>query len=541
LIPQAERTIDGQESAISVDWWQALTEVHFYCRAEGDIYHEGYKVLSKSAPPQYVDRIKHLIPPHKLDLTKHRPYSSLHIHYRVPAPQSYRVINQSVPVEIQIRTAIEDIWAEIDHVNDFKIRNSSVWNEELEEKYALLDNNSLDLKRIMNDLQDKVTSIRNTYYQTQDLFLRFKLPQTETYQSLVMLLAEPLLHRYSPRDVMPLFWRYEELLKSLNPTTPEVEQKAVLASCLDLLGEIRKLFGASRDAIRHDTKDLFDLLLEFETIRLEAVLLSLPIRLYYTQVQAGSSRHASRDARSRQLQQLQFRLNELEAKHWRTRPTVLFNFWNYYIVVNLHGDKNPDARFYLFAAYDALLTDQSLPIRSVYKVVVPRAIAQIYFSEALTLETNYRDSELTSYVFRENLQFLFIMAFRFGSEARREHNIEHSRRGDLIYGRRPIEKVFDEAYFVQYGVKCFEYDLGPELSKVHHVAEGDILKALNELANFQFGDLANDPAEDDTIAAIVVAGYKYFGCIDESEAYRARWEDHCQLRGDFEGGGNEYR
>lgn len=538
LIPQAERRMDGAESLVSVDWWEAVTDVCFYCRSEGDTYHEGYKVLIESAPAQYKHKITHVIPPNKIDLTKDRPYSSLHIHYRVAAPQGHRPSTRSVAVEVQIRTAIEDVWAEIDHINDYKIRNSDVWNEDLEDKYASLDQNSLDLKRIMNDLQDKVTSIRNTYYQAQDLFRRFKIPQTETYQSLIMLLAESLVSRYTQRDAMALFLKYEECLKSLDPTASKSDQERVLQECLKVLGQISELFGSGVGVVRKDTKELFERLMEFEIIRLEAVLHCLPLPLYHTR-EGDISRPVLDATHAHPLQLLQFRLNELEAKHWRTRPTVLFNFWNYYIAIHLRGGQNADARFYLFAAYDALRIDQSLPVHSVYKVVVPRAVAQIYFSEALMVEATSRASELTKGMFKENLQFLFAMALRFGAEARREHSVEHARRGDFIFGRRPIEKIFDEAYFVQYSMKCVEYGLRTALEEVYHVTVPEIINVLRELEKFQFGDPTNDPKEDDAIAGIVVSGYKYFGCIDESNAYGARWEEHCRSRGSRQGEHNE--
>jgi ppGpp synthetase/RelA/SpoT-type nucleotidyltranferase len=501
-------------AALRAQHWEAITEVRFFPRHDNDVYALGFRALRARTPFRYRSKIPEL----KVDETL---YSSLHIQYR--APSQHNPSSPTVPVEIQIRTAIEDVWAEIGHRNGYKVRHPHIWNEDLEKKYNDLDDYLSRFKKLSNDCQDLVTSIRNTYYIAHDIRHAFKAPSSNLTFSLILMITEPLIKPHLPPGTVQLLAEYDRKFAEFDPLRDVQHQRAVLNHCISLVTDLSETFCSARIAIPQPTRDLVRRLLAFETIRLRAIQYGLPLRALCVNRPEISLREPVENISEHVLWRLYLELTTLDAEEWRTKPIVLINYWFYYILRNLYNSVDSDAWYYLISAYDNLHVDDSLPVRSIYRVLVPRGIAYKYFEEGIKLEYSYGTLDHKEGILKDNLKSLFFNAFRYGLEAWKEQRKRSGSRGDLVFGIRSIDGIFEELKLLEYGVKCIEHDLSLRIQKELQIDRDELIAVVDGLRQFDVNDSSVYPEEREGIIDLVLRSYGMLGCSKKSADARKQY------------------
>lgn len=82
-------------------------------------------------------------------------YSSAHfIIYSISYIDSKRI---TIPIEVQVRTALEDIWSEVNHKQLYKLKSDTAWTYEYEKHYRQAISSSSDLKANISSGLEKIT------------------------------------------------------------------------------------------------------------------------------------------------------------------------------------------------------------------------------------------------------------------------------------------------------------------------------------------------------------------------------------------------
>jgi ppGpp synthetase/RelA/SpoT-type nucleotidyltranferase len=361
-----------------------------------------------------------------------------------------------VPVEIQIRTALEDVWAEINHELLYKAKEYYVWSIPIVESYAQLKTDSDRLKKLVDSYPDEISSFKKHSDDRIRHIRFFREPKApfHFHSSLGATLLYALGDHFL--DGMGLnFTDYNQNLSSLS-TTPSFD---TLKECISKFREIYKKLEEQVDP-EHEPlhASLLDQQLKiarFELLRLRAVGL---IHFRHKIVGDGFE-HIPRPAP--QTPDPEFDAEAMVIYGMlcdiRNDATLLLKsvsailFWKYYVL----RDTNRDIAYsYLTLANEELEFDTSLPLWSVYYVVIPRTLAIELYKDLCELESAIPARGGGPALLTE-IRTRVLTIVRYAMRSHSRVLIPNDRRGDILFGFDADESIVDAELIVLALLKYF--------------------------------------------------------------------------------------
>ncbi len=439
-----------------LDPWDYVREAIFFRRPKiedvEDIYvtlHDSFKTQfekqfksNRALLRHYVEKL-HLRKPEKGD------YSSVHL--VLNARSTIRNKFADIPVEVQIRTASEDIWGEINHRLYYKAKDLYVWTPDLAKTYNDMSAISHRTKKALDELRVPITDFWRKSRDAENLIKEFQDPDVPYHRSIIVSLLYAISKHHIGHAEQKLR-AYDDKLKLLEENLEVPALQEALCACLSLMVEVQEEFRKTRDkiAIRKISSDSFDiemleqriLLCSIEINRLDALAifhydcLIEPNGTPVTLVAEHRQRHLSRV-----FSQMCEHRNDSNLK---LRPVAMLSYWKF--LISKHIDPLLAMQHLQVAATD-LVDDKSLPRWSIYHIHIRRSLAYELYSEAYRLvRGNGRRSSLQVW-WRSQLaitvQDMLEQAFQLLLESYTRQLNKDERAGDLIFGYRSDEDLLD--------------------------------------------------------------------------------------------------
>lgn len=350
-------------------------------------------------------------------------YSSAHLHFN-----AISYLGQTrllVPVEFQIRTAVEDVWAEINHKLLYKAEDPYLWSYEYDQKSSAAEIESRVLKKKFDQLTEnmhrfqtlsraakkeldvsKNRSPRNT---RDTFFIRNSFCVSLFFQ----------IGEYKRNDhAGEYFRRYRHLLARLGSEDNKKHQKhesgegnsegvqqtlkGIYVQALKCLRAWIAMLGALEPVVARQLKEAQNSpdfaergklaaelsllrqrrrLLELEHLKIRADAL-MRLRFDFTPGEQNERDGIGRflDASSEELraaaasyyQQFCFLLDAFRRDRSAVRPVAMIQFWKH-LLATFFSPKIAEKD--IEDAHSSLLRDETIPSWSIYQIVIPRAKA----------------------------------------------------------------------------------------------------------------------------------------------------------------------
>lgn len=371
-------------------------------------------------------------------------YSSMHM---IVEALSYRssmgnpVSPYRVPVEIQIRTVSEDIWAEVDHEYKYKVTHRTLWNGRVERIYERLEDASIQLKDRITRIPIDVQRMHRNYAEAADEIQKLKSPRNGWFFSVALTHIEQLvIDKFDQTGAFLIEHKYQRIwTETVSPL-----DEARINEAIVILEKIPKYIHGMTD----DEAWSVNKLLKFESIRLRAI-----------QAQIQCSPADDPDARKikHEFTNLYEELRELIAedagKPWKMKPNTVLQYWR----AHLLRPYNPSrSREILELAHEGKNADDNITRWSVYHAVIPRALAELDWASAIyLLPQPGSDSvaKLGTTAFNDAKEHL-LNAVAYGKEALDNSmavRVEDAEfRGDLTLGFGYQEGIADLSHLMAY-------------------------------------------------------------------------------------------
>ena len=379
--------------------------------------------------PTYLVHYRKLIP---IEPDK-ETYSSAHM--VIDVLNHFNGTPLKIPVEVQIRTASEDIWAEINHRFHYKITNFHVWSAEIEKLHEELNANSSALKLTLESLPPIITRFIQHSDNVEKYVHEFRRPSTQLHTSLVVTLFYALTHRRLDQVAESLA-QYDRKISEIREIADREQAARQVYECVRLFKGVQKNLRLMMREESIGSPDYLvcqqrEILAEFEIIRLKTIaLLQFGFRVTRDGIQETDNN------KRRHLLNLFNALCKLEEiPALKVRPTTVILYWKYLMMCEYA--KN-DAVTYLREAYDSLEKDASLPDWSIYRILVPRTRALEVHNEVeqmilqLHESMGEHDALASIFIFRQ-VRAELQAAIGFASQAYLKGREKDYRRGDLLF------------------------------------------------------------------------------------------------------------
>jgi ppGpp synthetase/RelA/SpoT-type nucleotidyltranferase len=378
-------------------------------------------------------------------------YASTHVLLDAYYPD--RRVRLRVPIEIQIRTAAEDIWGQIDHQYLYKNKSIYVWSHEMARLYGELKRNSRRLHRAVEVIKECVEDFIDHDRELQRAAVNFHSPSSEYSLSLTV----TIFYSISKRMMSQLtndFAEYHNSLRQFirvvrggpDASSPNATCIGALRRCVKALEEIKAkldatvkdIEGAPNPAELVDQREVCiqrKFLCDFEIARL-AIVCAVD---YEHSLKGGTD--LSGGARRNELQRLYDLLCDYETStEPKIRPLSVINFFKYFTSRSIHRfDQYMED---LKSANSYLADDQSIPKWSIYYGFIPLTLADELLESVADRESQVSDAGVR--VVRDEFRRPLKEAFDFAKTAFEAYLTSHeSRTGDLHFGRAPD---FDAVY-----------------------------------------------------------------------------------------------
>jgi ppGpp synthetase/RelA/SpoT-type nucleotidyltranferase len=465
--------------------WDVIREVIFFTRRPGsreDVYKVSYETLLRKLADRFggdsnefrrhKDKIRlrdveeeietEADDPEEADEEKETSdgYSSMHLILnavsRIGTDSDGDPLLVQVPIEVQVRTAAEDIWGEINHQLSYKAKNLYVWTPELKKAYDRTRADSRFIKDSLDNLSFPITQFWRDAREAEAILGRFRSPTTTLHRSLIVALLYAMSDEFmGPVD--QLLHQYDSLLVDLATARDDEHAANILLQCSRLVQEIDEKFEETIRETRHwwqrgDRSGLNQKLLRQRQMlcRLEIERLrALSVRRYNHMLTDAGKPQRIVSNRGEQLRKAFDAICEFRnAPKLLVRPVVMMSYWKYVLAGEIDKDL---AMYHLRLAYDELDQDASLPRSSIYHTLVPRSLAAETRKEVVKLFAANGDRSSPEIWRRSQLAAdikfaltralaLALQAYNkaFGSGTGRD-----PRAGDLIYGHEKNENVHD--------------------------------------------------------------------------------------------------
>jgi ppGpp synthetase/RelA/SpoT-type nucleotidyltranferase len=392
-------------------------------------------------------------------------YSSAHIIFNARGYVGDVIIE--VPVEFQFRTAVEDIWAEIDHKFIYKINTSSTWSHDYQLSYDKARGASRALKEDINKFPDQIYNFYTAYQQAvQDLTRLWTQNPNHRYHfslvtSLIIAMGDRQLSTFSYR--LDLYKRAVDQLNAAHQGGDREIARARIAVALSELRGVMENIDAA-DVPASPTAEADQLLnqerralCQLEIFRLKTLLI-----LYCDGIEAddGKIEFIDKDAGGPKVHQSLMSLYGEFCRYLERplamMPRCMILFFKYLLANEFDVVlKASLAKANLIQSYELLESnsDRTIPEWSIYRVLLPRALAEHELSEVRVICNQMGPDiiELSSMnTLKKELEQKLVDALKFSLRAAREHlkgrnkaAAMFERRGDIIFGVSPNEAIKD--------------------------------------------------------------------------------------------------
>lgn len=517
--------------------WASIKEAIFFKRTvrvagEKDIYEQEHdrflnkikealsieKRYDEQKYAEYQSRVRLLDP-------DARSYSSAHFIIKAISYLGSKQIY--IPIELQVRTVAEDLWGEINHELVYKGKNRFVWTPALHNIYNELDEDSATLKFNVENLSRFIKRLHRHYAQIDKLIASSFSKSDDAFDphaSLVLTLIWILDLSNVPENVRKNLIEYNKRIVSMQKGRDQGGRETLISESIILMRAIeRELLDwratTLEDAIRQKLDRQTILLCELEICRLRAIGLnniSLKSILFDDQGKTISFDGLDVDVQRRKLFDEMCKVKDDYQRYLKDGvavnipgetinaiPTTCLNYWKYHIIKDVITDK-PRAMQHLYVAYDEMKVDASIPEWSIYRIIIPRAIAAELFDDVYNRAGNVRGDiakmNLTMSARRE-INVKLSDAIKYGWEAYRRNKAKHERTGDLILGFLETEDIEDMDTVV-YAMSMYKEIFTEIDEEALPMDKAELEVALGEFSGFLAS--RNQIGDDDQLRAINV-------------------------------------
>jgi ppGpp synthetase/RelA/SpoT-type nucleotidyltranferase len=365
-------------------------------------------------------------------------------------PRDRDTIKQAVPVEFQIRTAAEDIWAEINHKLIYKSKSFYVWSLKYESVFKDSIKASKGIKSATDQLLQDVGAFRKLSEQGQNIVNDFwgdkgltGERQSKYHLSLCIALIDLVGDCVMLPAVEEELDRYMKLIEGIDRANTAKAIEAIDAS-IAILSRLADKFDAYERTVRDEDIKRLQFhrrkLVELEVLRLK-ICLTLYFKHRYDEATQEIKPVEDGANEGLCIQLYQSLCEFIDMKGLAVRPTTMLHTWKYFLAANFDAKL---AITNLESAYEMLRADndKTIPPWSVYRVIVPYLM-----SESLRVEVG-RMVELISRSgasidnmsgLKTELKENYRSALRLAIDAFEEHTDERkaslNRRGDIVFDR----------------------------------------------------------------------------------------------------------
>lgn len=270
---------------------ERFREAKFFYRPENEVYQKCKDYFQKALLSEVPNRkgIKELreIIEHRTEVKKadEELYSSAHFIFNAVSYISSRPL--VIPIEFQIRTAVEDFWAEINHKLAYKVRDRYVWSSVFEEKYKSAVQESKKIKSAVDNISPHVKAFSELSSEVRACIKEFSDPSSaeqsldspNNYSFCVWL----FLHASGRKVDVGVWERLNKYTERLNRITDQDLSRLARSSIIDLYSDsaaaILELKGFLRDLEYAKQQDFIARCEEHRELNVAEVLLEEPIDL----------------------------------------------------------------------------------------------------------------------------------------------------------------------------------------------------------------------------------------------------------------------
>ena len=409
-----------------------------------------------------------------------------------------------IPVEFQVRTAVEDIWAEVNHKLLYKLRSPFVWSFDFENYFQRSQSRSSTFKRNINELNDVMGDFSDFSIAAKSYIQQFTYgldDPDEQSPEIDASFGSSLFFRAGGNFVEPanlkLFSEYAAQLKKLAGS--EIGS-ADAANCYqECFWKIQEIMGslvrsAKSDragniflagATRSEQKSKMALrsqqykLCKFEIARLQASAIVEDIEFFDGQfsriednvAQTSGWNDLSQDSqillieerRKQRCKDIYFDLCAyMDSAKNRIRPLSVLYFWKHIVATQFDLDLS---RENIRKSHEILISDTTVPNFSVYKSLIPRYLAGQYIREYEDIVGKFSNDETEGSIIqymsglRIDLLDKVTEAIKLTLESHHHTVAGSARRGDLRLGLAPDEALSDASVIFECVVNAHT-DLG---------------------------------------------------------------------------------
>jgi len=365
-------------------------------------------------------------------------------------PKDRDTIKQAVPVEFQIRTAAEDIWAEINHKLIYKSKSFYVWSREYESVFNDSIAASQDIKsatdRLLRDvgafreLSEKGQNIVNDFWGDRGLTSE---RQTKYHLSLCIALIDLVGDCKIPPFIATELDRYMKLIEGFDRTDTAKATQAIRES-IGILGPLGERIHAHEESVKGEDMKRLQFhrrkLVELEVLRLKICLPLYFGHRYDEEMQEIKPLEGEVDE-SLWIQLYQSLCEFIDMKDLAVRPTAMLHTWKYFLAANFDVKL---AIANLESAYEMLRADndKTIPPWSVYRIIVPYLMSESRREQAgkLVEVINRAGASIDNMSrlkteLKENYRSALQLAIDAFEENTDKQKASLDRRGDIVFGR----------------------------------------------------------------------------------------------------------
>ena len=381
-------------------------------------------------------------------------YSSMHI---IIYLNSYSLGSKKrVPVEIQIRTAIEDVWSEISHKNKYKVRRPNVWSPDLAKLYDDNDNRVNIVKQHFDSgLPSQISDIRKTTDKILEQIHHISSNQTSGYQSTVT----NLIFQIGVSEIGPKLRRaidtYDSQLRSFRSRN-SLRGAEALARQLRTIRDLTTSVGDTQ--LRANVESL----LNFEIARVEA----LSIRQELMRLKARRKlTDEVRENREITLKERAFRAYTAIDDFQRNENALLKSislceFWKFYLC--RYSDAANHSTSHLISCQSSLIVDPLINSSHVLHYMVPRLLAYDNWEAAEAERETLLKLDVKAGNIIQSMRRKYADSLKFSlASDQKLHSVSIDRsNNDLIHFRSRWDKYISLNNVVQYSSDCLNNGVG---------------------------------------------------------------------------------
>jgi len=427
-------------------------------------------------------------------------YSSAHVTFRALSYIDNYIIE--IPVEFQLRTSVEDVWAEISHKLLYKSKPKYVWSRDFEANYdnamALSKTLKVEINRlptVINDLSARARVARTNLDEfwsddSSDFDRRFQFSiviswffalggdirpfylHVDEYRSLVLeaKAAQDSRHTDKARKaILEALVKLDHIRRAVvdrkRRLEAEVRNRLMGTTISTNVGQTQGLFEKDFPGTKEEAFDLKLLderlsLCELERIRLR-VFLAVTYHCRVTDIKretpfdskpddSQSTQDRKKKLRQQTLMALYVELCKYLDQCVSLYPRCMTLFFKYYVSLCLDNPlQSYLVRKNLTESYDLLDEDGTIPTWSIYRVLVPRHMVNAHFEEARSMLNQIKEfgsdgALLGMRSMQRDVQEGLLTALRYALRVADEHNSGQTEdSGDLLFGFNPNERLVD--------------------------------------------------------------------------------------------------